>query len=325
MKERILYSGILLFLINNLLSQDAAFNNTHQSLVYLNPSFAGSNGFIRNQTVYRNQWPNLSGTYVTYGSCFDGYIKPIKGGIALSVLGDNQARGTLRATSISFAYAQYISITELIKIIPSIQASYAISSLDKGRLNFGDVINHRYGIIWNDTIVPTARINYNDISAGLIAKYANWAYVGVSFSNLLEPNISHLSIYHLPVRTTIHASLNYVTSPASSAHISTLLRFQNEYFNFRFNCINAFWNRYQFGVGYNLHNTFMTYPGQVNQVNHGIVGYLGIKTKYFSITYSYDQLINNDFLRGPFWSHEISFSISLKRKKGESGGFIEQH
>ena len=58
-------------------AQDPLFTNNQQSLLYLNPSFAGSNGFMRYQTVYRNQWPNLSSPYVTFYNSFDSYIKRI--------------------------------------------------------------------------------------------------------------------------------------------------------------------------------------------------------------------------------------------------------
>jgi hypothetical protein len=65
-------------------AQDPVYTNTQQSLVALNPSFAGSNGLFRFQSTTRSQWFNLSGSYLTYYNSVDAYIKPIKGGIALT-------------------------------------------------------------------------------------------------------------------------------------------------------------------------------------------------------------------------------------------------
>ncbi|MBK7816785.1 MAG: PorP/SprF family type IX secretion system membrane protein [Sphingobacteriaceae bacterium] len=298
-------------------SQDVAFNNIHQSLVYLNPSFAGSNGFIRNQTIYRNQWPNLSGQYVTYGSCFDGYIKPIRGGMALSILTDDQGRGTTRATSISFVYAQHITLSKEknIKIIPSVQTSFVQSILDNGRLNFGDMINMRYGMIWNDpTIVPNSSVKYNDIAAGLIIKHGEAALIGVSFSNLLEPNISNLGTYHLPVRTTIHGAYRIAFNPMNAIDLTTILILQNSYYNYRVNIINKRARGFTYGLGYRLSNKFYLREWQDDTNAHNFIGFLGYTGRRFGITYSYDRNINK--LSGnTAASHEISLSVVFKKKE----------
>ena len=50
---------------------------------------------------YRNQWPNISGTYVTYAASYDQHIEAINGGIGINVMQDDQARGTLKSTSVN--------------------------------------------------------------------------------------------------------------------------------------------------------------------------------------------------------------------------------
>ncbi|MCW3075814.1 MAG: hypothetical protein JWO32_423 [Bacteroidetes bacterium] len=88
-------------------AQDPLFTSTQQSLAYLNPSFTGSNGIIRNQAAFRNQWPQLSGSYVTFLNSTDVYLKRIKGGLAFTYLHDDQARGTLTTDVYSLAYAVF--------------------------------------------------------------------------------------------------------------------------------------------------------------------------------------------------------------------------
>ncbi|WP_417266065.1 type IX secretion system membrane protein PorP/SprF, partial [Brumimicrobium sp.] len=47
-------------------AQDPQFSQFYANPIYLNPAFAGSHGCPRFAVNYRNQWPALSGTFVTY-------------------------------------------------------------------------------------------------------------------------------------------------------------------------------------------------------------------------------------------------------------------
>ena len=61
--KRYLFVFLIAFVLKTQ-AQDALFTSNQQSFLYLNPSFAGSNGFMRYQSLYRNQWPNLSSPYI---------------------------------------------------------------------------------------------------------------------------------------------------------------------------------------------------------------------------------------------------------------------
>ena len=82
MKGKIIFQIMALGFMASAFAQDASFENTNQALVYLNPSFAGSNGGIRMQNNYRNQWPNIPYNFVTYQTCADFYLKKINSGFA---------------------------------------------------------------------------------------------------------------------------------------------------------------------------------------------------------------------------------------------------
>ncbi len=283
-------------------AQDATFNNTHHSLVSMNPSFAGSNGHIRNQTGYRNQWPNLSGQYVTYGSCLDGYIKPLNGGVAMNVTSDDQARGTLRLTTISLAYAQFISIGNNLKIIPSIQAGYSQYTLDKGRLNFGDRVNARFNSIWYSSTVPESIVRYRDLSAGLLFKYGG-NYIGVSCAHLAEPNISLFrdEVYKLPIKTIIHASHNGMMNTRTTSNVSCVVSTQGPYQSFSMRILNCYSERFLYGLGYGYFNS------------NEMALFFGFRAGGFTINYSYDVAISK--LSGnTAGSHELSVSLAFKKK-----------
>src|SRR5689334_22111824 len=106
-------------------AQDPVFFSTNQSLIYLNPSFAGSNGNIRNQFTHRNQWPMLGGSFRTSVNSFDVYLNSLKAGIAVTAFYDDLMHGTLKTSAVSLAYSQYLSLMDgKLKIIPSLQGTY---------------------------------------------------------------------------------------------------------------------------------------------------------------------------------------------------------
>lgn len=307
---------ICILLLHHSKSQDSQFNNINHSEVYLNSSYAGSEECVRMQIDYRNQWPNLSGTYVPSIISIDGFIKPINGGLALSVINEDFLRGTLNRTGVSISYAQLINLNSVVQLIPSVQFSANRSTLDRGRLNFFDIIDPRYGIFWPPnnsftTDVPIAKIDYTDISAGIILGFYHTGEIGVSFSNLLEPNISHIGTYHLPVKTNIHANSNFVISPSNSVKFSVVSTFQNSYYNTRINLIDRHHSGVLIGLGYGVSNSFWTNPGVNNKNYKTLRGFIGYERRRFSIMYSYDQYL----LKNAAGSHELSLQVLFKKKK----------
>jgi len=83
MKKLYLVIVASFFLIQGIKSQDPKFLNSNQSLLYLNPSFAGSNGGFRAQLSWQRQWPEYRFGFVTYQAAVDGYIPGINAGIGL--------------------------------------------------------------------------------------------------------------------------------------------------------------------------------------------------------------------------------------------------
>ena len=72
------------------LAQDPTFTQFYSNPVYLNPALAGSSGCPRIALNYRNEWPQLTGNYITYSAAYDTYAKNISGGIGIIALHDQQ-------------------------------------------------------------------------------------------------------------------------------------------------------------------------------------------------------------------------------------------
>ena len=87
--------AICLLALNTAKAQDPQFTQFYANPLYLNPALAGSNICPRICINYRNQWPGISGTYVTTSASFDRYIFGIKSGIGVLVTNDAAGQGTL--------------------------------------------------------------------------------------------------------------------------------------------------------------------------------------------------------------------------------------
>lgn len=298
-------SIILLALALNLSAQDPLLINTQQSLIHLNPSFAGSNGLFRHQSFYRNQWPALSGSYVTYYNSFDTYIKPIRGGIALAYMRDDQARGTLITDKLDLSYAQHLSfLDQNLKIIPSVQLSYFQKTLDNTKLTFGNQINPRGGSVWSNGFTPYARRSNVDLSAGLMVNYRH-LYVGGSVFHITRPDEGLMGPSKLPVRLSLFTSYNWFIG--EQVLLNGMYRFeQQQNFHSHSISINALLFKHLLvGSGFRLNN-------QANIM-------VGYRHHYFSVSGSYEPGIG----RVSSGSYELAASFNLRPKESrkETGDF----
>lgn len=65
-------------------AQDKLIGNSNQSLLNANPSFARSNGSLRDQTIFSNQLSNSSDNVISIYNCVDAHIEKLQGELALS-------------------------------------------------------------------------------------------------------------------------------------------------------------------------------------------------------------------------------------------------
>ena len=64
----------------SLMAQDPQFSQFYSSPLYLGPSFAGTAGGGRIIANYRDQWPKLRSTYISYALSADYYIEKYRSG-----------------------------------------------------------------------------------------------------------------------------------------------------------------------------------------------------------------------------------------------------
>ena len=95
MKIKNLLLGIIAVIALSVESQgqDPHFSQYYANPLYLNPAMAGTQVCPRLIFNYRNQWPSISGTYVTYNASYDQHIDAISGGLGVLVNVDRAGEG----------------------------------------------------------------------------------------------------------------------------------------------------------------------------------------------------------------------------------------
>ncbi len=189
-------------------AQDPEFTQFYANPLYLNPAFAGTARCPRISLNYRNQWPALTGTFVTYTASYDQHVEALGGGLGVLVLNDKAGEGTLTTSNISAMYSYQLNVNREFSIRFGMQGTYAQKKVDWEKLTFGDMIDPRFGFIYETQEVrPNTNKNFWDFSAGILG-YSNKFYGGIAVNHLTEPEefyIKSAEGSRLPMKVTVHA------------------------------------------------------------------------------------------------------------------------
>jgi type IX secretion system PorP/SprF family membrane protein len=191
--------------VGDVKAQDPHFTQFYANPLYLNPAFAGSHRCPRVCFNYRNQWPNISGTFITTSASFDTRVDAISGGLGFHFLNDRAGQGTMGITNFSAMYAYQLTITREFSMAFGLQAAYRQKKLDWSKLTFGDQIDPKYGFIYNTLEQKNKQVvSYPDFSAGVLG-FSKRFYAGFAVFHLTQPDESFISAPSpLPIKYTGH-------------------------------------------------------------------------------------------------------------------------
>ncbi|MEL6925728.1 MAG: PorP/SprF family type IX secretion system membrane protein [Bacteroidota bacterium] len=219
MKRPILFLICLLCFGWQLSAQDPIFSQFYSAPLQLNPAFAGNTYAPRIGVNYRNQWPELNSTYVTYAVSYDQFFEDLNSGFGLMVLTDDAGQGLLNTNRFSAFYSYRLQIDRDFYMKFGVEGSFVQTRFDWDRFRFGDAIDPVQGpISQGGTPFPSEETrpgdltqNYIDISTGFLV-YSPRFYAGLTIKHLNTPNEGLLGINEnlntgLPMRLTAHAGM----------------------------------------------------------------------------------------------------------------------
>ena len=309
MKKMNKYFGLvaLLFGCNLTNAQDVQFTQFYAAPLYLNPAFAGANNCPRVALNYRNQWPALSGTFVSQSASYDQHVDGLKSGLGILVVTDDAGKGTLKTSRFGAQIAPRIPLGRDLNLKFGAEATYFQRSLDWSKLTFGDQIDDRRGFVYQTADVPRGgSVSGIDISAGILL-YSSQFFVGFAGHHLNTPNESVISgDSPIPLKLTGHAGAN-IELPGSKYGDKVIVApniMYRQQAGFK-----------QLNMGMYITKGALT-AGVWYRNKDAFITTVGITTKQFKFGYSYDVTVST-LTMASAGSHEIScgFNFACRPKK----------
>ena len=309
-RNKILFSFILFLSLTQVgQAQDPHFSQFYANRLYLNPAFAGADICPKFTSSYRNQWPALGKTFVTYTASVDGYVHALQGGLGLNVMSDRQGDGALSTTAVDGMYAYTVRVTNTFNITGGFQASYVNRKLDWQGLIFPDMINELYGVIYNTAENPPENLtaSYFDFSAGLLGFGKNY-YFGLAVHHLAQPEESYFNSSDavLPRKYTLHAGakipLKHRRYKRGELSISPNLMYQRQ----------QDFEQLNYGLYISRHAvTFGMWMRQNFDFHYdSFILLIGFVQEQLKISYSYDLTISK-LAKETLGGHEVSFGYQF--------------
>ena len=287
-------------------AQDPQFTQFYANPLYLNPAFAGTARCPRVVLNYRNQWPALTGTFVTTSASYDQHIDAILGGLGVLVTNDQAGKGTLTTTTVSGIYSYQLAVSRKFSMKFAAQATYFQKSLDWSKLTFGDQIDPRRGFIYNTNDVPRGgSVGNADFSAGVLG-YTDIFFVGFAANHLSQPNESLIvGVSRLPIKFTAHAGAMIPIGMRgkygkAKTKISPNILYQQQA-QFR-----------QLNLGLYVDHGPIT-AGIWYRTRDAFIALIGFHTEKFKFGYSYD-VTTSKLTTSTAGSHEVSLQIQFNCK-----------
>ncbi|MCQ2292159.1 MAG: PorP/SprF family type IX secretion system membrane protein [Bacteroidales bacterium] len=315
-------------------AQDAMFSQFYANPLYLNPAMAGTNICPRLAFNFRDQWPSMPGTFMTFAASYDEHFDKISGGIGIQVYGDRAGEGGIINTNgVSAMYSFKVKVHKKFNLRFALEATYQGKYLNWDKLTFGDMIDPRYGFVYstNEQQPSTTSINTVDFSAGFLG-YTPHIYFGfaakhiatLSLSNkytpysFLEGNAS--GKFYDMLKMTAHVGANFDLKRKSKKEtsfgdisISPNLIYEHQ---MGFNYFNegVYLNFYPFTVGAWVRHG-LAYKNTIEDIyihnTDAVIFMFGVEYNIFKLAYSYDLTISKLANATTGGSHEVSLQLML--------------
>ena len=300
-------------------AQDPIFSQYYNAGFQLNPALAGVSFGPTFTAIYRNQWSQIPGNYVTYGVAYDQHFEDKNSSIGMYLTRDNAGQGVLLNTKLALSYAYRLEVNDEQFIQIGLEAGGIHQALDWDQFVFGDQIDPQFGFRSGGGVeIPTAEARplslsktVLDIGTGLV-----WStpvfYAGLSAKHLTNPIFGYFDNAQnnpigLPIRWGLQAGSRFTIVKGNKRKSGT---FYNP------SAIVVRQGRFtQLNIGSHIDfgklNTGVQYRHTTTN-GDALIAQFSVKSGDLRIGYSFDYTISNLGI-DTGGSHEISVSYSMER------------
>ncbi|MEA2043696.1 MAG: type IX secretion system membrane protein PorP/SprF [Bacteroidota bacterium] len=311
-------------------AQIAHYSQFYTTPMTIAPSFAGFTGHSRLSLNWRDQWPAISGTFLTYSVGFDHYFSRAKSGIGVLAFRDQAGSGNLALTETGVQYSYKLKIGQKRGNInnewflrPGIYFKYSQRTIDFHKLTFGDMILYDGQTVSNTSEAPPLpKKGYLDFAASLMG-YTDLYWGGFTVDHLLRPDQSLTGIESkLPLKYSVYGGakvllkgkrnriVRYGRTPESLT-FAFHYRIQGKYDQLD---IGTYWDHDPIVLGAWFRGIPIVDKVRGNYENiDAIIVLLGYKvSRSLKVGYSYDITVSN-LLSNTGGSHEISLVYEFNK------------
>ncbi len=308
--RKIIYILLLQIIALGVYAQDPQFSQFYAAPLYLGPSMAGASDNGRLGLNFRDQWPKLSGKYITYAVSYDQYISRYYSGVGLLFLRDDAGSGKLTTTQVGLNYSYRIRATKELFLQPGMQFQYYQRKINFSKITFADQFYGDQILPGTVELPPDNQAGHIDFSFSLLGFTRNM-WLGSTVDHIMKTSKTlQQDIRYVPVKLSIYGGVKLAVNQ------SLLTRYEQNIslaFNYRNQAsmqqldIGAYYNRLPFMVG-------LWYRGIVSNTNTkdaiSISG--GVLVKNLTFTYSYDLTISS-LITSTGGAHELALVYTFER------------
>jgi type IX secretion system PorP/SprF family membrane protein len=293
------------------LAQDFHFSQFMQTMAYVNPAYAALPAMGEVGLAYRNQWPGIPATFVTYGATVVIPVESLHSGVGVSFLNDMQGSGVINRTSASLLYGYLLKINSTWQVGAGINATYVFKRFNADQLVFRSDILNDLGYSYAPVTYANYSKGYPDFGLGFIARNDKHLSFGVSAGHVTRPNdsFSELENSRLPIKYSAFVSGRIVAVKKLTGR--SLVLEPAAFFSQQKQNQELVWGT-QFLLGDNFQLGGWFRQNLSFQYESFIIS-AGISWDHYNISYSYDvNLKKIQPLSTKMAAHEVTFLYRFK-------------
>ncbi|MBN1159097.1 MAG: PorP/SprF family type IX secretion system membrane protein [Bacteroidales bacterium] len=294
-------------------SQDFHFSGFIPNRTFMNPAAAVMPVSPEFTVTYRNQWPGIPATFVTYGAAFILPVESMKSGLGVNVLNDVQGDGVITRTYVGLSYGYRIDLQRDWQVGAGISASYVFRKLDADELVFRSEILNELGYGYSAVTLENQTRSYPDFAIGMVVQNGYGFSAGISVSHITRPEESLSSQFNsrIPLK---YAGFIKTRFGSSSRYSGLSVTFEPSAFYSR----QAKNEELIWGMQAVFSSVFAAgaWFRQNLRFNYDAVIFsVGILMEKYNFFYSYDvNLKKLNFLSTKMGAHEVTFLYRMEYK-----------